>query len=152
MLERTSEDVAAVSAGERGSDLSHNEGEFSREIVAIGASAAAVLDMLNDVTAEKRASILALAASAAGAELPRGQGAKSALSLLDAVKRAERTAAALQKDAPPSAITLVEHAAAQAIAMAIQNTVATDQQLDIIAQAVLARSAALLLSGGRRAQ
>jgi hypothetical protein len=42
----------------------------------------------------------------------------------------------------------LECAAVQAIAMALHNTVAADQQLDILAQAVLARKAALVMGGG----
>lgn len=131
-------------------DAATNGCDFAKELLAIGTNVAAVLATLNQVTAEKRLTILGLAAQAAQNPLPAQAQAETSPALADATKRAEQAIADLNTSAPPSPIHFVEHAAAQAISMALHNTVATNQQLDILAQAVLAKAAAILLSSGKQ--
>jgi Killing trait len=120
---------------------------FSGDLTRIGAAAASVLALLNEVTAIKRQGILALAASGAQPAQPNPPGDAAA-------KFAEATARAhhLAQDSPESherasvsAIAMLEQSVVHAIALAIQNTVAVDHQLDVLAQAVLTRSAVAVL-------
>jgi hypothetical protein len=122
---------------------------FASSAQAIGQACAAVLALLNEVTAVKRESILALATLPSEAPAADAAKAPTAPSLTAAVTHAEGLAATLSQQPAETPLHLLECAAAQAIAMAIQNTVAADQQLDILAQAILAKRAAQLLGSGR---
>jgi Killing trait len=130
--------------------MSHHTDSFADRVRGIGEACAAVLALLNQVTAIKRESILGLAEQGShdGEEAGSGRAAAPASrSAADATKPVE-SAAATATAQPASPIHLLECAAVQAIAMALHNTVAADQQLDILAQAVLARKAALVMGGG----
>jgi hypothetical protein len=134
--------------------MKDSAGGFAEDVREIGEACATVLAMLNRVTAAKRESILRLAER--GSPEPRASAAASApppsASLTEAVKQAEDTAGTLGSNPSSSPIALLESAVVQAIAMAIHNTVAANQQLDILAQAVLSKEAALLLGGGSPAR
>jgi hypothetical protein len=148
MLDRTYDDstAAAPAAGSR--EIRHSAGDFSRELRSIGESCAAVLARLNEVTQAKRQAILDMAA-AAGERSQPPNGPCPTASLSGTVERALSTAE--NPGGRESPIEMLELAVAHAVGLAVQNTVAADQQLDILAQAVLARAAASLLQGGHDA-
>jgi hypothetical protein len=159
MLDRDEEAKSSDPTNEKGQEIAESADSFARSLTIIGESCAHVLALLNDVTAEKRESILELAEHAAAAEhdqaAQQGQNAHAparseitpSSALAAAVKKAEHAAASLGAASAPSPIGLLEHAVVQAIAMAIQNTVAANQQLDILGQAILTRAAKSLLDG-----
>ncbi|KFE69962.1 RebB family R body protein [Hyalangium minutum] len=60
--------------------------------------------------------------------------------------QAEKTAQALLENAPELALSHVYHASAHAVSLALLNTVAAQQHLNIVAQAVVTRGAANQLS------
>lgn len=138
---------AAVHLGDASMESVEPGRDFGRSILAIGTSAAEVLVLLNEVTAQKRDSILGLAMTGVGKSLKGEACAETAPSLEEAKKSAEETLAQLQGGGSATAIGLLEHAAAQAIAMAIQNTVTASQHLDVLGQAVLAMTVTKV--GGR---
>jgi hypothetical protein len=130
-----------------------HEGDFAKEVRAIGASAASVLSMLNEVTEAKRQSILELAQAASAGRRSASPGAthRPGAPLAEAIERAQNAAEQLGASGSRRPIDLLEHAVVQSIALAIQNTVAADQQLDILAQAVLTQAAVSLLGKDARA-
>ena len=92
---------------------------FAHDIRVVVGAVAEVLTTLNAVTAAKRASILEMSAVAPAPEL-------HGLTVTHA-------------ESSHAAVGLVEIAAAQAIALAIHDTVAANRELDILAQAALTR-------------
>ena len=120
---------------------------FSRELARIGAAVAGVLVLLNEVTELKRQGILALATSAAGPPEATTAGDVAA-KLADAAARMDDLSQVSSDDHATAAhgvIAMLEQSVVHSIALAIHNTVAVDQQLDVLAQAVLARSAVAVL-------
>lgn len=112
--------------------------EFPQAARAIGNATALVLEQLNAVTNNQRSAILML--------IEAGESTRANASA-EATALAHETRDTVQNAHTSSASELLAYAAAQAIATAMHNTVATMQQLDILAQAVLSRAAAQRLDG-----
>lgn len=141
------QEISAVGIGEPDAQCPR---EFARQILAIGTSVAEVLALLNEVTANKRGSILGLAMAVAGGEQPKGEEAccaEPAQAPLEAAKaKAGEAVAAYATGEHGPMIGILEHAVVHSLTLAIQNTVAADQQLDIIAQAALVKAVERILS------
>jgi hypothetical protein len=69
----------------------------------------------------------------------------------DILAHAEKTARALIEHAPEISLAQIYQASAHAIGLAFMNTVSAQQQLNIVAQAVVTKGAANQLSGSRTA-
>ena len=116
--------------------LPRSHPEFPAAARAIGDATAEVLAQLNDVTTAQRDAILAMLDAGGDAPAP-------AVADVDALPHGRPIQHIVDSGhgTHPSASELLAHAAAQAIALAMQNTVAASQQLDIIAQTILVRIA-----------
>jgi len=146
MLAPPLEDSAPEAAPRDDHERADATPSFSGELARIGAAVAGVLVLLNEVTELKRQGILSLAASAAGP--PEATASDVAAKLADAAARMDDLSQATSDDhatAPHGVIAMLEQSVAHSIALAIQNTVAVDQQLDVLAQALLARAAVAAL-------
>ena len=104
----------------------------------IGASVATVLAELDAVLARKRVSIL---------DLARAGGSSEVEAMAERQVEVEREIERVESDSgdanAPAA--MLASAAVHSVGLAMQNTVAASQQLDIIAQAVVTRAATELL-------
>jgi hypothetical protein len=142
--------------------------DFARELTTIVAASANALTTLNRVLEQQQQSILALA-SEGGVPAPNPATAR-ALPLASTMStapeagaspeaasvtapspeallaQAEQAAQALIDHAPEVAIANLYQASAHAVSLALLNTVVAQQQLTIIAQAVVTRGAANQLS------
>lgn len=148
--------------------------DFARELTTIVDASANALTTLNRVLEQQQQTILALASegdvpapSAAGpmaslhpaaapAPAPQSAPAVEATSKTASpttaspehlLAQAERIAETLIHHAPEVALAHVYQAAAHAVSLALLNTVSAQQQLNIVAQAVVTRGAANQFSG-----
>lgn len=147
--------------------------DFARDLTLIVDASAHALTALNRVLEQQQQSILALAsagkvpapvltgipnafrpaeASAPAANTAEGAAASpeaaapAALSPEALLTQAEKAAQALIEHAPELAIAHVYQSSAHAVSLALLNTVSAQQQLNIVAQAVVTRGAANQLS------
>jgi hypothetical protein len=121
--------------------LPRSNPEFPAVARAIGDATAEVLAELAEVTAMQRESILAML------EIGGPAPEVATEDQLEAQVRPVQHIVDSSHATHPSAGELLAHAAAQAIAQAMHNTVAASQQLDIVAQAILVRIAQQRLEG-----
>jgi hypothetical protein len=132
------------------------------ELVSLGTAVASVLERLNEVTAQQQRSILTLVLEAAErARLPVAEAIPEVKAVshppVEPATAQEEEAAAPKFEARPGmspdevrarALASVYESAAQALGAAFQNTVSTQQQLNVLGQAALAGAAATLLEAG----
>ena len=148
MLDRAHTDSTTAAPAAECREIKQSVGHFCQELRAIGESCATVLSRLNEVTQAKRQTILDIAASAAERSHVPCE-ARPAGSLPSAVERALSSAEKASSSGAEGHIEMLELAVIQAVAMAVHNTIAANQQLDILAQAVLACAAGSLIHGDK---
>lgn len=146
MAKRSDSNTTDAGESDAVANIDFDVSAFPAQLQAIGASVAAVLGQLDAVTASKRMTILELAAVGGSSQTE----AEAARTRDDATAKAKQELRELAEahegdESVPGA--MLAQVAAHAVGLAFENVVATSQQLDALAQAVLARAAANLLDG-----